>query len=480
MRSHAALFRSLPLAAYVVDAGSGQLLAVNDAAAETYGYTKAELLSMSVADLSGDSAWRRLRAQFPRHAESSGFTARLRHRSKDGADRSGAITARQITFGRRQAWLLSVSAAASGDRSAAALRDSRRRFRMVFEHALDGILMADEEARLLDANPAACSLLGYSCDELKRMTIWQLTPPELVSAGQRAFKRLLVRGVQNGHYQIRCRDGSVKVIQYRAVARALRGVHFAVMRDVTERTEGAEELRRSGERFRQLSARSRALREEERTRLARELHDQLGQALSAIKMDLAFLGGLTERFEVTTAQSMINRMLSQIDDTIAVVRRISTELRPAVLDRLGLVAAIQWQAEDFERRTGVRCRLSGSQGDLPLDKNQATGVFRILQEVLTNVSRHARASAVTITLWRAKHQLGLFVVDNGCGIETERIHSDGSLGLVGMRERAALLGGSVVISRHAKGGTVVRVVVPYKPRMIDTSARAAGAGKGSP
>jgi signal transduction histidine kinase len=253
-------------------------------------------------------------------------------------------------------------------------------------------------------------------------------------------------------------------------------VNLAVLSDITDRVRAAEHLRKSREQFRELAERARLAREEERTRLSRELHDQLGQTLSGLKMDLAWVGRLMEQGNLASAKAKIAALMSDADGTIEMVRRIATELRPAVLDRLGLVAAIEWQAEEFAKRTGIRCRVIGADCQVVLDQNQATGVFRILQEMLTNVLRHAGATSVTVTVRKSRGRFGLHVVDNGRGIAPDVIDSDRSLGLIGMRERAALLGGELVVRRRIRGGTSVHVIIPVRPRTAPALGAAQTAG----
>jgi signal transduction histidine kinase len=234
------------------------------------------------------------------------------------------------------------------------------------------------------------------------------------------------------------------------------------------------EAQDAAERLRALSLRLESVREQERRRLAREIHDQLGQALTGLKLDLAWLGGkLAKDYEAfqTKAQAM-SEVVSQ---TIQTVRRISTELRPPILDDLGLPAAIEWQAHEFEARAGVSCRVDISPG-LDLDEPRATAVFRIFQEILTNVARHANASAVEVVLRKSETYQGgqggpvgeesdhvvLKVRDNGRGIDDREIHDPRSMGLSGMRERATMLGGRVSVRGIPGEGTTVTVHIPME------------------
>jgi PAS domain S-box-containing protein len=218
-------------------------------------------------------------------------------------------------------------------------------------------------------------------------------------------------------------------------------------------------LLESSERLRNLAARLQAVREEERTMMAREIHDELGQTLTGLRIDLAWVlkhlpdrnGELMERMR--SAMTLVDRAL-------ITVRRISHDLRPAMLDDLGLDAAIEWQAEEFARRTGCECKLNLRAGKIGMDNERDTGIFRVLQEALTNVSRHAAATRVKVSLRIRNGMLVLEVSDNGRGISRKALHSSESIGLIGMRERANSLGGRVQIARQRRGGTKVCLEIP--------------------
>jgi signal transduction histidine kinase len=229
-----------------------------------------------------------------------------------------------------------------------------------------------------------------------------------------------------------------------------------MVEDITERKRAEEELRRSLDRLRALAARLQRAREEERTSVAREIHDQLGQALTAIKIDLSSVIRELPKDKKGRCESI----LELVDQTIQSVRRIASELRPAILDALGLVAAVEWAAEEFEVRTGIKCRLDLPQEDIVIEQERATALFRILQETLTNVVRHAHATEVNVRLAKEEGRLTLNIRDNGKGIDAEQLSFSRSLGILGMRERAWLLGGELDISGAPGKGTTVRVRIP--------------------
>lgn len=231
-----------------------------------------------------------------------------------------------------------------------------------------------------------------------------------------------------------------------------------------ERIRAREEVQTSREQLRALAAHLQSVREEERKFITREIHDELGQSLTGFKMDLAWMRNRMQSEEWATIQQpildKIKAMGKLIDGTANLVRKLCTELRPGVLDDLGLTAAIEWQAREYQARTGIFCAVKVELGELTVDPERSTALFRIFQEILTNVARHAQATQVDAVMRATQREILLEVTDNGRGIKPGEIAGAKSLGLLGMRERAFILGGEVEISGAAGKGTTVRVKVP--------------------
>lgn len=230
-----------------------------------------------------------------------------------------------------------------------------------------------------------------------------------------------------------------------------------------ERRRAEEQLQQSQDRLRNLTARLESVQEEERTRIAREVHDELGQALTAVKLELSRLRDQLPQAPLSLVDTL-QSIYALVDTTIQSVRRIATELRPVVLDQLGLVPAIEWQAREFQSRTAIQCTLDIYLRSVSLSQAGSTAMFRIFQEILTNVARHARASAVNINLQEQAGALVLEVRDNGRGVTDAELSNPKSLGLVGMRERALLLGGETTIKGTPGKGTTVKVRIPLDER----------------
>jgi signal transduction histidine kinase len=239
---------------------------------------------------------------------------------------------------------------------------------------------------------------------------------------------------------------------------------LGLMVDMNQRKQAELQLSQSRDQLRALTTRLHSAREEEGTRIAREVHDELGQAMTSLKLDLSWVARRLSVSETADSRGQllerIQGTMQQLDVTIQTVRAIATALRPSVLDELGLAAALDWQTRDFEKRTGIRCEWSVPAVPIPIGPDQATAIFRIYQEILTNVVRHAKASNIRIHLGISTGWLTLEVCDNGRGIQESALAGKNSLGLLGMRERAAQWGGDISFLGAEGMGTTVRVRLP--------------------
>jgi signal transduction histidine kinase len=258
----------------------------------------------------------------------------------------------------------------------------------------------------------------------------------------------------------RRKDGSLFDVEVSAKYRPTEGGRFEVfLRDITDRKKKEKEIKKSQDRLRALSAHLQTVREEERASIAREIHDNLGQLLTGIKMDLSWF--LRHPYpDLPKLQEKVKEINQLVDQTVETVRRISTELRPRILDDFGLVAALEWQAEEFSKKTGIPCLFRSNVRQLDLKSDRSIAVFRIFQEALTNVARHAEATKVEASLKKNAKGLVLTIQDNGRGISGEEVANHYSLGLVGMRERAIIFGGTVEFKGKKGKGTKVILSLP--------------------
>jgi PAS domain S-box-containing protein len=348
----------------------------------------------------------------------------------------------------------------------------RQRYQALFDFAPDAYLVTDAAALIQEANQAAAALLGVPKHRLRgKPLVLFIEPTE-----QRAFCDHLTylsrRGeVQTWEMRLQPRRGvPLCVAVTTRVSRDAQGQPLGLrwlLHDISERKTAQERaqqaeqaLQQSREQLRALATHLQDQQEEERRRIAREIHDELGQALTALKIDLVWLSNQWATADLR-CRNRLTEMGVLLDGLVSSVRRIGTELRPGILDDLGLTAAIEWQLQEVHKRTGLSYKLTLPEDDIALDQARATGMFRIFQEALTNVLRHASAGEVTVRLVPLPNTLVLEVADDGKGITSGQLADRSSLGLLSMRERAHLLGGDVTILGKAGEGTIVSLRVPY-------------------
>jgi PAS domain S-box-containing protein len=331
----------------------------------------------------------------------------------------------------------------------------------------DSVVITSRDGIIEYVNPAFEKLTGYSKEEVIGRT------PGILKSGKHdqefyeaLWETILSGRIFRAEFANRKKSGEL-YYQEETITPIVNGnrsaTHFvSTGRDITERKRVEEKLRKSYEQLHQFAVHLQSAREEERSQIAREIHDELGQALTGLKFDISWIGKkLPEGTE--ELQEKTRSIGKFIDGTIQMVRRISTELRPGVLDRLGLAAAIEWQVQEFQDRTGIRCMLTPNFDGLKLDRDKAMAIFRIFQEALTNVARHANATAVDVNSSLESGNLMLEVRDNGRGIAENELLDPKSLGLLGMKERALAFGGRVNVVGNPGKGTKVILVIPCSP-----------------
>jgi len=319
--------------------------------------------------------------------------------------------------------------------------------------------------RFIDINQAAQRELGYTRDELLQMTVYDIRP----ESEQKRLKQVL-DSLQDqpkvpafdlyGVWTYLTKDGRLIEMEVRTTALAIpgRSARMTIARNVTETSAADAALRDSEARYRALAQRLQTVREDERVELSRTIHDELGQSLTALKIELSVL---SKRLD-PASQERVEASAAAVDLIIQQVRNIATELRPGVLDHLGLVAALEWQAKEFTRRTGIVCHFAQPTEEPALASDQAVSLFRILQESLTNVARHAHATRVTVSLVLQNDGLRLLIEDDGIGLTEERRKDHRSLGLIGMEERARFIDARLSIESAAGLGTRVLVDLPIR------------------
>ncbi|MDQ1636784.1 MAG: hypothetical protein QOF62_123 [Pyrinomonadaceae bacterium] len=371
------------------------------------------------------------------------------------------------------------AAAVERKRVEGALREAEQKYREIFANAGEGIFQSTPDGRYIEANPTLARMYGFSSPEELINSRQDISLQVYVDPTRRdEFKRQLEEqgAVRAFEHEVFRKDGTTLWISVNA--RAVQDEHGAIAYyegtawDITERKAAEEKLQATSDQLRALSAKLSSAREEESIRIAREIHDELGSMLTTLKWDLEeiqkTLSSPVHQPQLAGVRKKLSALTKLTDMSVSTLRRIASELRPSVLDDLGLAPAIEWQAQQFQTRTGIMCDCDcdADLENIQLSPEQSTAVFRIFQEALTNVLRHARATRVDIKLKADDGFFVLSVKDNGRGISDSEKSEQQSLGLLGMRERAHLIGGEVSITRAEGRGTVVTLRVPVASREI--------------
>ncbi len=462
------IFKTSPFAITLTTMDEGRFIDANDSFLHLTGYKRDEVINSTIADL---KIWVNPdeRTQMLENVHELGHlhNFEINYRTKSGEQRIALTSVTLIDIGGAKCLLAFFHDVTDRKRAEKALQESESKFRTVADTSVAAIFIYQGD-KFIYMNPASEIITGFNRSELLSIRFWDIIHPEFrEQVKERGLARQRGEAVPPRYeFKIIRKDGEVRWIDFGAGAIQLEGKPAAlgIAFDITKRKQAEEQLGSSYKQMRQLIARVQAIREEEGRRIAREIHDELGQTLTGIKMDLSFLEeNLSGKIDLTNEPNVTSKIKSisnLADSAIQTVRKITTELRPAILDSMGLVAAIEWQAEDFEKRTGIRCSYSSQVENVELDRDQATAVFRILQESLTNITRHAKATKVKISIKREIKYLVLEIKDNGQGIAANELNKINTFGILGMKERTAFLGGKFEIQGNPNHGTIIKVNIP--------------------
>jgi PAS domain S-box-containing protein len=316
---------------------------------------------------------------------------------------------------------------------------------------------------IIEVNNAAIEKYGYSREEFLKLNTRQLRPAEDVEQYLKEVDKMDPDVSNTRTWRHIKKDGTIMQVEthIHQIIYEGRPVWLGLSHDVTEQYEAKELLQKSYEEIRQLASNLQSIREDERTNIAREIHDELGQQLTGLKMDIHWLSR-----KVKNADDEINEKMKEsidlINATITSVRKIATDLRPSILDDLGLLAALEWQGEEFEKRSGTKVKFINKAGDMEVRPEVATAIFRIYQELLTNIARHANAGLVTALLDMEGNILRVSIKDDGVGFNTNTISNKKTLGLLGIKERTLLMGGTYEIKTEPGKGSETIISIPLK------------------
>jgi PAS domain S-box-containing protein len=346
-------------------------------------------------------------------------------------------------------------------RAEAELRVSEEKFRSIFEGTRDGIVLVDDTGMIVECNQEFVRQAGMPSEQLKQMRIWEFRPADKVELAKGIFQNALKTGLAGvADFKYKKPDGKVIQVEARGSCLLIGGHSYlkCIVRDITERKSAETELREYQRLLRELAAQGAASREAELKHIAREVHDELGQLLTALRMDISLLR-IQFGDDNQALMIMIKDMLVLVDKAIQGVRDVTANLHPPALD-MGIVLAITWLAEEFTSRTGVTCDLQFADDQPGLDDTRTLTLFRIVQESLTNIARYAQATHVVITIKSSREDISIEVRDDGKGFDTGAIPAKQSFGLMGMKERALAVCGKVEVTSSPGAGTVVLVDIP--------------------
>ncbi|HZI54594.1 MAG TPA: PAS domain S-box protein, partial [Chitinophagaceae bacterium] len=348
------------------------------------------------------------------------------------------------------------------------LRASEQKYKLLFEsNPLPMWMLSLPDYKFIDVNSVALLQYGYTREEFLNLSVLDLRPAEDIEKFKASTTRDF-RGVYHaGIWRHKRKNGTIMYVDivthdilYKGQQRRL-----VLANNITEKHSAEEKLKESYEAIRTLTGYLQNVREEERLHISREIHDELGQLLTVLKMDVSWLNKRIEPDNIPVKEKL-SEILTLVDTTVKSVRRIASELRPSLLDDLGLYAAMEWHLEEFERRSGITKELVIPETELELPDTLKIGIFRIFQESLTNVARHSGAKNVSVSLLQKDNQLILTIRDNGIGFEEEPMTTQKTLGLLGMKERSTMMGGQYKITSVKGEGTTVTVIVPLSKTVV--------------
>jgi PAS domain S-box-containing protein len=455
------LFNHNPLPLWMATKPDLQIIDVNESAIRHYGYSREEFLKLNAKDLRPQEDVEHFLSEVEKMESGINNTRTWRHKKKDGTIIHVEIFSHEIVYEGRKVWLGLSNDITVKVEAEEALRTSEKKYKILFENnPMPMWMISLPSLDIIDVNDAAMKHYGYSREEFLHLNTTEIRPAEDIPRYLEMAKSERSGIRYGGNWKHRKKDGTI--IDVEIISHDIQygdsPARLILSNDITERLKAETLLKKSLEDIRRLSEHLQTIREEERAHIAREIHDELGQQLTVLKMDVSWLNKRIEADD--TVKNKLKELTNMLDGTVRTVRRISSELRPSLLDDLGLIAAIDWHLKEFEKRTGILTEFREPELGLKLADNINTGLFRIFQESLTNVTRHANADKVSVSLQQTNGTLILQIQDDGQGFDKEKEANKRTLGILGMKERTEMLGGKYEISSEVGHGTTVVVSIP--------------------
>ncbi len=434
---------------------------INPSGCSLLGYTKEEFIKLKAIDLLVEEE---LLVNPPKFAQiKSGITIRHERlfKRKDGTIIQVEVNGKMLKDGRFVLFAKDISERKLIENE---LINSEEKYRYLFHNNPATVIIWDlENLQILEVNEQSIALYGYTRDEFLKLRVLDIRPAADRNKIKKFSQEILNNNISNAKRTWRHLKKNGELMYMDITSHKIefnnRKAILSLAIDITEQVKAENQLKDSYDDIRRLHSHLLTIREDERTSVAREIHDELGQQLTGLKMDASWLLKKATGIE-NDQKEKLSQMILLIDETVKTVRRISRDLRPGILDDLGLVAALEWQSCEFEKRTGVKCDFKAFISELTLNKNATIGIFRIYQESLTNIMRHANATLVNAYLKSHDNLIELSIQDNGVGFDKNLIKAKRTLGLTGLSERAIMLGGNLNIESEKGKGTRIVFEMP--------------------
>jgi PAS domain S-box-containing protein len=439
---------------------------VNPKICEEYGYSREELIGADISITAKDKAEMKkvnehIRSRLAGEEDSVHYEMRLK--KKDSTLIDVEVFGSRTQYKGRSAIIGTLINITERKRAELQLLQSRQKYKLLFEsNPVPMWMFSKVDFSIIDVNDAACKLYGYSRDEFLKMNIRDMRPVEDIPRFVEKISEMRATNTNQGIWRHRKKDGNIISVEVigNDITYQGRSVRLALANDVTDKIAAEEGLKKSYEEIRQLTEHLQNIREEERTSIAREIHDELGQQLTVLKMDVSWIDRKLSNVDPAIKEKLSD-LINVLNQTVKTVRRISSELRPSLLDDLGLVAAVEWHLKEFGKRCAIKTQFDAPVKELSLNDATKTTLFRIMQESLTNVARHSHAKTVKVNLFESSENIVLRIEDDGIGFDEKKAANKRTLGILGMKERTAMIGGKYKISSGEGKGTTVLVSVPY-------------------
>jgi PAS domain S-box-containing protein len=432
-------------------------------ACQLTGYSKNELLTLHLSDLLHIDELQQTLPGIDTLQASGKLVCERKMRAKNGSTWYAAFTLQTMPNDLIISFVKDIT---KHKRTELALHQSEERHRLLFQQSPLPMYIIDLETfHFLDVNEAALISYGYSKKEFLLLQALDIRPVEDFEKFFSQTPTISSGLVSMGLFRHKKKDGALMDVEMYShdFLYNEKPARLVLAIDITEKLEATREFRKNTTQLRELSDHLLNIREAERTNIAREIHDELGQQLTILKMDVSWIHQKLQKYEDDLLQQKTAETLKLLNETIRSVRRIATELRPSMLDDLGLIEAIEWQSKEFEKRSGIIISFEPDIQHIPVSNTIATSLFRIYQEALTNIARHAHAKNVFSKLQLENDKVILTIQDDGVGFDMQTLGLKRTLGLLGMKERTLMIGGHFEICSKPGAGTTIVVTTSVQP-----------------